>query len=303
MTRKLLFTLSAVTALFSASVAQQGVPNGGFNSWTNYNPNSWVTANVTFVLGNDTSAYKITSGPDLKEGAATMKLTTIKLNTNPFAPQLPDTVGIAFTGSINWVTGQVITGFAYAARPSDLSFYYKSDIMPGDTAWSTVMLTKWNGTGRDTIASALWATTSDQSTWTLQTVPLYYNPNMPATAYPDTAAILFSSSSYFDPKIGSTLWLDDVAFSGWSGVNEMTQPDGIRVFPNPASSEVNFAVDMEGAATIEVFDMTGRKADAVAIRGHRAVIPVTGYKPGIYMYTVLDSSGKVLGRGKLSAAH
>jgi hypothetical protein len=305
MKRKLLFTLSICLALFSTVNAQQTIPNGGFDTWTNYNPNSWVTTNVTMsILGNDTSAFKITSGPDHKSGAATMKLTTIKLNNNPFAPQLPDTVGVLFTGVINFVTGTLTTGFGYTGRPSDLSFYYRYVPMPNDTAFATIILQKWNAatSSRDTIATGVWATTVNTPNWTLQSVPLYYNPLF-INAYPDTAAVLFSSSSYIAPKIGSALFLDDVAFMGWTGVDEMTQPEGVRVFPNPASSEVNFAVDMEGAATIEIFDVTGRKVDVARMTGHRAIVPVSFYKPGIYHYTVLDETGKALAHGKLSAMH
>lgn len=301
MTKKILSLIFVVLALFSSAFAQQGVPNGYFNTWTNYNPDNWITVNVTFILGNDTSAWKETSGPNHKEGAATMRLETIKLNNNPFAPDLPDTVGVAFTGAINLFTGQLTTGFPYAARPSDLVFYYKNDVMPGDTTWATIMLQKWNSMTmtRDTIASGLWWTITDQPNWTLQSVPLYYNTAF-TNAYPDTAVILFSSSSYYTPQVGSKIWLDAVAFSGWTGVDEMNQPAGVRVFPNPATTEVSFNVDISGAATIEVFDLAGRKVDAVQIWKHRAALPVEGYKPGIYLYSILDGSGQVMERGKFS---
>jgi hypothetical protein len=304
MRKKLLSLLSMGLALFSTAFAQQGVPNGYFNTWTNYNPNGWLTANVTFLLGNDTSAFMETSGPNHKEGAASMRLESIKLNSNPFAPTLPDTVGVAFTGAINMFTGQVTTGFPYAARPSDLVFYYKNDVMPGDTTWATVMLTKWNplAMAHDTIAGASWFTTADQPNWTLQTLPLFYNTAF-TNAYPDSAVVLFSASSYFQPQVGSIIWLDAVNFSGWTGVDEMSQPAGVRAFPNPAVNEVNFNVDIDGAATIEVFDLAGRKVDAVQIMKHHAVLPVHGYTSGIYLYSILNEAGQVLERGKISTTH
>jgi hypothetical protein len=303
MTRKLLFTFFICLSLISASIAQ--IPNNGFNSWTNYNPNNWVTANVTMFMGNDTSAFPITSGPDLKEGSTTLKLTTIKLATNPFAPNLPDTVGVLFTGSINFFSGSLITGFPYTGRPNDMSFLCKYNPVGTDTAWASVMLQKWNNMTnmRDTIAIGTWGVYGNMaSSWSAQTVPLVYNPTL-SSVFPDTAVIVFSSSSYFRPKIGSALYLDAVGFNGWNGIDEISKADGAYVYPNPAENEVTFAVAMEEAAYVQVFDITGRKTDMAVVKNRKANIAVTSYTAGIYLYNILDEKGTVLTHGKLSITH
>jgi hypothetical protein len=296
MIRKLLFAL--LLSLPLASFAQ--IPNYGFNSWTNQNPNSWATANLIMSFGNPQSAFRDTI--IVKEGVASIRIETVKLVNNIFAPDLPDTVGIAFTGNITF--SGLAPGFPYAARPSELAFAYQYAPSSGDTAWASVVLQKWNTSTnmRDTVATGFWFTTGTTSSWTMPTIPLVYNATNP-TAYPDTAIILFSSSSYFSPKIGSKLWVDDLAWYGWSGIDAMGIPgEGVTPYPNPASDAISFSVVMPGAATISIFDVTGRMLDAAAITGRTASISTASYAAGVYTYSVLDSNGNVISRGKFNIA-
>ena len=74
----------------------------------------------------------------------------------------------------------------------------------------------------------------------------------------------------------------------------------IRVYPNPASSEVSIAVALpntKGNATVEIFDITGRmvKSTIVAITGHEPCrLDVSKLQPGIYLLSLtLENSHDV----------
>lgn len=302
MIKKLLLAFVSLS-LASAGFAQQGVPNGGFNSWSGIKPNNWVTVNDIVFMGNDTSAFKdVTS---FVEGTASLRLETVKLSTNPFAAYgIPDTVGIAFTGAINFVGPSLTTGFAYSARPAELVFAHKYSPVSGDTAWATVMLTKWNNStmSADTIATGLWLTFNTTTTFTHQTVPLIYNAAM-GNAYPDTAVILFSSSSYVAPQIGSTLWIDNVVWNGWTGIEDASGNETAYAYPNPSNELVNFSVAAGEAEYIEVYDLAGRKMTEVAISNHKAQLPAQAYAAGTYMYVVVNSKREVISRGKFNISH
>lgn len=306
MKRKLLLLFGA-SLLASVSFAQE-IPNAGFNSWSNNNPNNWVTANAVSFMGNPQSAFMETAAPHLKEGAATLRLTSVRLSANPFAQYgIPDTIGIAFTGVVNFLGPSLITGYPYTARPSALNFYQKYTPTGTDTASATVLLQRWNSStmSRDTIATGLWQTYTASNEYSLETVTLTYNPDFAnTTIYPDTAIILFSSTSLFKPKEGSSFYIDALSWTGWNGVDEMgIKGEGVQVYPNPSSAAVTFDVTVSNAASLEVFDASGRLVDAAEIRKMSASLSTSGYSPGIYFFNVLDNSRNVVDRGRFSVAH
>lgn len=302
MIKKLLFAFIGLSFSY-AGFAQQGVPNGGFNSWSGIKPNNWVTVNETTFMGNDTSAFKDMTS--YVEGTASLRLETIKLNTNPFAAYgIPDTVGLAFTGAINFVGPSLTTGFAYSARPAELIFAHKYAPVGSDTAWATVMLTKWNSTtmSADTVATGLWLTFTATNTFTHQALPLIYNPAM-SSAYPDTAIILFSSSSYVAPQVGSTLWIDNVVWNDWTGIEEVSESKVVNVYPNPSNETVNFSATADDAAYVEVYDIAGRRLTELSIRNRRAELGAQDYVPGTYLYAILNHKREIIERGKFSISH
>ena len=302
MIKRLLFAFIGLS-LSSAGFAQQGVPNGGFNSWTGIKPNNWVTINDIVFMGNDTSAFKdVTS---FVEGTSSLRLETVKLSSNPFAPYgIPDTVGLAFTGAINFTGPALITGFPYSARPAELLFAQKYTPNGMDTAWATVVLQKWNSTTmmRDTVATGLWWTVNTTTSFSYQSVPLFYNPLM-LNAYPDTAVVLFSSSSYTAPKVGSKLWVDNAVFNGWTGVDEASSSEMVNVYPNPANEVVTFSVAAAGAAYVEIYDVAGRKLAETAVWNRRAELSARTYPAGAYLYAIVTDKREVISRGKFSISH
>ena len=71
----------------------------------------------------------------------------------------------------------------------------------------------------------------------------------------------------------------------------------VNLFPNPASSSVNFLVSGAETSTLRVFDLQGRMVHQQAL-GAEASIDVSAWSSGLYVWQVADLTGQVQ-RGKL----
>ncbi|MCW3103091.1 MAG: hypothetical protein JWO09_1531 [Bacteroidetes bacterium] len=86
------------------------------------------------------------------------------------------------------------------------------------------------------------------------------------------------------------------------GINEYTSAMSVDVYPNPAQEAVNFMVDSRLAASVQIFDITGRKVDAFGITSDLTTINTSAYANGTYTYVVSGKDAAVLTRGKFSVA-
>ena len=85
------------------------------------------------------------------------------------------------------------------------------------------------------------------------------------------------------------LGLEEHSCSGES-LNEMTSNDFV-VYPNPVSSEINIASNINGEAEINIYDMTGRCVKNVHVTdANNAVINVSDIEKGVYF---INLNGKV----------
>lgn len=66
----------------------------------------------------------------------------------------------------------------------------------------------------------------------------------------------------------------------------------LRVYPNPATSSVNFEFDYTEKGSVKISDVTGRTMNNVTISKSRsAIVDVKGLAPGIYLY-IVTTDGK-----------
>ncbi len=299
------------------------VPNGGFENWgaalsQPSEPTNWVTGNilaapiVTFPSPNTnpTSAYKATATGEFNSGTAAMKVTTVKLNSNPLANSgINDTIGFALVGQAQLSpTAGLVRGFQFTGRPDKFEFFYRYTPTGADNAGATAILTKWVNGKRDTVAKAFFTEASMVGSFTGKAVQFIYTPAYDAAGNPDTAIVGFASSvgSLFNtypvrPKIGSALWVDDVSFSGTHiGVKELTKAVDIRSYPNPASAFVMFTASDESAAKVEIFDLTGKKVGVASFEERKVKVNTENLADGLYIYRILNSDRKVITTGKLN---
>lgn len=288
------------------SLVAQNIPNAEFELWvaqSGYDdPQNWATGNIlsNILLGSSPiSVFKETT--EKHGGAAAVKIITVKMNPGVATGYLPnDTIGIAFTGKFVAVSPYLQYGFADTIRHTALNFYSKYTPSGTDTGYAFVYLLKRNGAVRDTIANGIQKITSSGS-WVLSTVTLNYL--VPVTK-PDTTVIVFSSSGYINPQVGSTLYVDDVSFINPVGISDNRAiADQILVYPNPASNLIYFSAKTEYVMEIEIelSDMMGRKLESFPVKNkNTGTINIENLSPGIYFYKILGKNNQLLKTDKLS---
>jgi len=313
--KKNLLGVLLIAGIWAVPAAAQ--TNAGFETWAvnptlqqPEEPTTWITANtfaspvLTFPNPNPnpTSAFKAPT-PDNYAGTYSLRLVTVNLAYNPDTSSIPNTLGFAFQGSI--VTTPSISlkdRIPFTGRPSNISFAAKYTPSGIDTAWCYIELTKWNGSSRDIIGDMsipIPASTSYQNFG----VPIFYYPAF-MNMFPDSMHLSFSSSSLYAPQPGSTLWADQVALTGWTGVQDVSGMQTlVSAFPNPASESISITAETENAASVIIYDGIGRTAGVYPMNDKKALIPVSSFKLGNYFYSVTDKNGQVMAGGTFTVGH
>ena len=293
-------------ALLSTSAKSQSIPNPGFENWIlNFDysePEGWGTLNLlaTGLFGNPVSVFKDSVTP--YSGTYAMNVTTIVLTNNPDTANLRDTAGIAFTGSVTF-SGQVF-GFPYTQKPTNLRFYYKYFPTGTDTAFCNVQLFKWNTTtnSRDTLATGTFFENNTVNSYTQASILLDYDPQF-SSLTPDTAMINYRASSDIIPIPGSSLFVDELSFSGGVGVEEQTvSANQVTVFPNPANSELNLKFTDTKSHSVLIYDASGKVVAKGTVTNKATKINVAEISNGLYFYKAFDKNNGIITSGKFNIA-
>lgn len=305
-----LLSLIAVSVIGTSAMAQ--LPTLDFESWTSqsgppaYNePQGWATVNIlsnVLLGGNPVTVFRESNNPN--GGMYCMRITSAALTSNPAPADIPDTVGIALTGSITlFPTQGIFPGFAYTARPANVSAYMRYTPSPlGDSCFFFAALTRWNGTSRDTIGAAGMIINTNVANWTLYNMPFIYDPAF-LNVQPDSFVIACSATDETYPKVNSSMFVDDISLNGWVGMNDPMVLNAVNVFPNPASAFTTIRTNNPAAREVVVFDMTGREIARYAIDNGEVNADAWKMATGVYNYTILDEKKEVLSRGKFNVSH
>lgn len=295
-----------VSIFFAFAASSQSIPNPGFESWLpnpDYDdPEGWGTLNLLSIPGfdNPASVFKDSIAP--YAGNYSLKITTVVLVNNPAPDQLADTFGVAFSGMVSFA-GQVL-GFPYSLKPTTLNFYYKYTPVDNDTALCNVQLFKYNTTThmRDTLASGYFSQNNTVSNYTMGSVTLNYNAQF-AGLDPDTAMITFQPSNDFVPIPGSTLWVDELSFTGGVGIDDLaSSKKDVLVYPNPAVNELTIVSQNENGEKVIVFDEAGRMLTSILLVNKTAKVDLHSYQNGNYFYRITDKDEAIITSGKFSIA-
>ncbi len=274
------------------------------NGQTSYEePVSWTTSNVLNQIilgGNPISVFKA-SGVDKYSGTYACRINIIKQTSNQTGGQLPDTLGLIFTGSIGLQGPKY--GYGYTSRPISLDFYAKYVPVSGDTAVAYVLLTKWNTNKRDTVGEG-GMLVGNTATYTKFSAPIAYKQ----TYNPDTATIIISAGGgglkkSKTPKVGSSLYVDDLSYVVTGITENIGVANIVNVYPNPASTEVNFKAASNDATQVQISDITGRSVANLGFENKITKLNTSKLAAGVYTYSVTNKDGVVLSRGKFDVAH
>ncbi len=301
--KKKVFISAMLTLNFAfASLNSFSQANGGFENWSMVygllEPNNWQTFNFLSLTTppNPLSAFKAT-GIDKHSGNYALKLQTVYLNNNPDPGVLRDTTSGIFTGKINISPFRYDYGFPYTGRPQILEFWAKASPIGNDYGAAFVVLLKWNGVKRDTIAASSVNIRASNSYTLFQDTLTYFS-----TEIPDSAAIAFTPSRWPNlARVGSTIFVDDVAFIFPAGISEPNIfADKVNLFPNPAKDNITIHAEINEAGNVLIIDASGKQAGIYKIQNYTAEINTSAFAEGIYCCEIRDKKNTTLTKAKFT---
>jgi len=196
------------------------------------------------------------------------------------------------------VMQQVVTGSWPNAGSLTLDFAYNHIVSAGDTAIVVCQFSDTMGAGPNddvVLFQALGAFVGNSNGWQMASIAMDPVPGAMGTA--NSVIVLASSSigAAFGTGFGvpnSTLWLDNVSISG--GVSVLELAATVNVYPNPTNGALTFDAS-EAISGVEIYGMDGK----LALSATTTNVDITNLPNGIYHYSVMTVSGKVL-KGKVS---
>lgn len=297
--KKVVLSILAVTVGF-AGYSQTQPPNIDFEGWdditsgtnTYQEPTDWSTSNECTNLLNQ---YAVTQSTDAHSGSYSVRMETFAAFGNIRANGIITTAQMICLAAGGGQEG----GVSYTEEyPDSLVGWYKYAPANNDSAYSQIMFLANNEqdttcyTRLDLHAAA---------EWTRFSVALCPEV-MAGTA--EKLSLFFSSSwgdgSLGQAEVGSTLYLDDIAFVNVpQGIEDAESETTWTVYPNPVEGELNIQVLRGKEANIEIIDVTGKlvKKERIGEMNHK--IDVSQLVTGIYLYQIRSLENEVMRTGKL----
>jgi len=264
------------------------IPNGGFETWTSMgsyeNPDNWGTM-------NNTTAYY---GLFTAEKASATSGYFIRLTSKTIHHAVVN--GIAVSGTLDSITLQPKSGFAYTGLPLSLTGKWQYMNYGGSNGSVSATLTKWNSSSnqRDTIATAYQSLLGMAMVW----LPFTINFSYRSGNAPDSC-IIFLQASGAAPADNDYLWLDSLAFAG--NVSSVAVHENfinvINVYPNPAKKNitVNFSLTHPEKVKIILTNIDGqliKENDLGTVLGSTIYsMNISEISKGSYFVNVIAESG------------
>lgn len=290
--RILLF--SFIFTISNLSLAQDDIPNNGFEDWSDGEPVSWNTLDQD-ILG--TEFNMVTEDNDTPyEGSASVKMETISQYVFPVGDiVMPGfiTLGIIEADPLNQ-TGEVYGGVPYSDNPQSLSGYYKYFPVEGDSTALGMVLYKWNGDTRDTLGGAALTIEEEVSEWTQFEAFVEYS----IWDVPDTMNVIASSTAIEeDTPDGSVLYLDELTLNyGPTSIIEPNLQADFRVYPQSYTQQfrIHLESDKMIKAVIQVFNLKGQllKTKKHKFYHSDAYVDYSSLPAGIFIIRVITEQGR-----------
>jgi len=255
-------------ALPASALAQNPIPNPGFELWTGFSPTGWTTTNIP---GFDTTVVPTSS-----------------VHGGSFA--LQGTVKSVLSATL--VSPVITSSFTIAQRYKTFSGWYTYSPSGGDSlhGWIAVYQSS------SPLGYAFFANKTTRGSYTQFSVDLTYI----ASGTPDNAVIEFgitgSSTNGDTIHIGSTYKLDDLTLTGTAAGIE-TVPGAplaytlAQNYPNPFNPSTSISYQLKSAVQVRlsVYDILGREVavlvDGMQTQGpHEIRFDGSGLASGVYIY-------------------
>ena len=268
---KTIYTATFVALFISSSLIAQ-IPNAGFESWVNNDPEGWTTI---FEFFGDA----VTQTSESHSGSSAAKMQIIDY----FGSALPPVL--------------VSEQFAVSERFGSLTGYFKFVPIDANQAFTVVILMS---KGANYIGGGSVDTYQASSSYSQFVVPIqYYSVEIPDSAYIQIA--VSDSSGTGTGGIGAFAIVDDLSLGGPTGVdeNQLTiNSFGLKQnYPNPfnPSTTISFSIPTEEFVNLKVFNVLGQEVATLVNEekqagSHSVPFDASTLSSGIYFYKISAES-------------
>ena len=300
---KRLFLSLFLLSFLVASMAQNPVPNAGFESWTNGTADGWNSAFSMTVYVFPISYSAGEASEDAHSGNYAMSLATQTITVATESITLPgicqlgnfetDSVQAYILGNLgdsgaeidpaHFVSG----GVPINAVPNNVKVWakYLPDAMENDAMQIIVLATKHTVSGDIVIARGTYKSMTMLDEYTEIPIPL--NVEI-ADETPDFLNIIFSSANSYNCG-QSELLVDDITVDLPSGVCNINALD-CSVTPNPSSDYINVRLGNNDDFTFELYDLNGKKVLEVANCSNATAVDVRNVSAGTYIAKITQKN-------------
>lgn len=289
---QLLYKLVCVYFLLISVGTNAQISNNSFEQWSNSNgyfdPLNWGTLNE---FTNPYSVFTCARLSPGNPGNYYLSVRTVSITGKGLVP------GRIVSGKIDTITYKPLSGFPCSLRPAYLSYDMQYMVAsPSDTAYVSVLLTKWNTLDlkRDTIAYGNSSYNSMMHQWTTYSTYLNYLSG----DSPDSACIVISSSRYA-PLQNSYVYIDNLNFNGSViGIAEHRKSEILlNAFPNPFENILNFDFSLISYASqieILIYSSYGELYHSTnKIEGTSFRLNTSHWPSGVYFAVIKNSSNQI----------
>ncbi len=321
---KQIFTALFCTVSF-ATMAQTTLTNGGFETWGNATPG--VATEPTGWFSNKSGSAIAKLGPQtcfkdsttVHSGSYAVKIVTESylgtavngaLTTGVVnAPSITKTAG--YIGSLNYSDTTDCRRMSFTGRPDSLVGWYqytsggtgeqgkiRAILHTGQYFDPETPTTYHIDPTANKVADLTFLTpTANITTWTRFSMPFTYA----TSGTPAYIMINMTPSANQGTTVtGSTLWLDDIQTvykTNTSVENTATQLETARVFASGKNVFVDFPELVEGAASLEIYDVTGRRVANFTVTNNQVNTFNLGEQhAGIYMFRLSNNGFRKTGK-------
>ncbi len=281
-----------ISVVYIPTMAQDPIPNPGFEDWSGGEPVGWNTINQN-IFGTDfVCITRDQSNPHT--GSYCAKIQTITQNIFIVGPvTMPGILSLGeITLDIVNQTGTVSGGVPINTRPNILKGWFRYLPAAGDSCIMGIGLSRWNGTGRDTLAYGYTTIGGQNPNWQEFSLPIDYL----IWEMPDTMNIMFFSSNLLTggPVTGSVLYVDDLSLEyGPVSVNQPAVMNEVLLRYSRDGRSVLIQNPVNGVAGLSIYALNGSCVKIVEPLPWQTEIGVdiSMLSPGIYIARIVNSDG------------
>lgn len=277
---KKIILLLLLVPFMSTSIMAQGPVNGDFEDWyqtefQHQNPDFWITS--TDFIGSPTNAEK--DSETKYSGSFSAKLRTVNVFGGGTAPGV-----LALASRPNEFSQEFIfgPGDSMTYRPDSIAGFYRYSPLGNEQFYVYMMLTKWNGTSRDTIGGGGYSDTTTRNEFYKFAGKIHYVSN----AYPDSVQIIISTAKDYTAGVeGTEAYVDSVHFIGTNtptiDINKIDRVSKVVLYPNPSKNNIKLE-GLQNRMDYTICDVLGHKLISGRDLFNGIEIDISSLTPGVY---------------------